>query len=78
MELNNLEKLNTKNLLAYYRAERKRYYVSISKFFWGIETDKYMWDHSDDKYYQKEKVKFDKWETYLTLIKKELGTREHI
>lgn len=71
-----IKKLNTKNLLRYYRSERKRYNVAISQYHWGFETCEYMWDHSD--HYQKEKNKFDEWKDYLSLIKTELDTREHI
>ncbi len=73
-----LNKLNTKNLLRFYRAERKRYNVAISQHHWGFDAVDYMWNHSDDKYYQKEKVKYDEWKDYLGLIKTELNTREHV
>ena len=32
-----LKKLNTSRLLEYYRAERKRYNVSISQYHWGFD-----------------------------------------
>jgi hypothetical protein len=73
-----LNKLNSKNLLRYYRAERKRYNVAISTYLWGFDRIDYMWDHSDDEFYQKEKLKYDEWKDYLNLIKKELNTREHV
>ena len=73
-----IKKLNTKNLLSFYRAERLRYKVSISHYHWGFEAVDYMWDHSDDEYYQKEKLKYDEWKDYLTLIKTELNKREHV
>jgi hypothetical protein len=43
-----LQKLNSKNLLRYYRAERKRYNVAISTYLWGFDRIDYMWDHSDE------------------------------
>lgn len=73
-----LRKLNTKNLLRFYKAERKRYNVSISQYHWGFDAVDYMWDHSDDEYYQKKKDVYDEWKDFLHLIKIELNTREHI
>jgi|694.fasta_scaffold154181_4 hypothetical protein len=73
-----LRKLNSKNLLRFYRAERKRYNVAISQYHWGFETCEYMWEHSDDEFYQKEKIRFNEWKDFLNLIKTELNTREHI
>lgn len=73
-----LKKLNTKRLLSYYRAERKRYDVSISTYHWGFDCVDYMWDHSDDEYYQKEKVKYDEWLELLCSVKTELDSRENI
>ena len=64
-----LKKLNTKNLLRYFRAERKRFFHAISQHHFGFDAV---------DYYQKEKVKYDEWESYLSLIKIELSTREHV
>ena len=73
-----IKRLNTKNLLRYYRAERKRYSVAISQWHWGFECCEYMWDHSEDEYYQGEKYKYWTWREFLDLIKVELGGREHV
>ena len=73
-----LIKLNTKNLLRFYRAERKRYNVAISQYHWGYDNVDYMWNHSEDVYYQEEKVKYDEWKQFLSSIKKELDSRENV
>lgn len=73
-----LEILNTKNLLAYYRAERKRYNSQKSEYTFGVDKVDYLWDWYDDEKYQVAKKKFDEWEQYLSAIKQILNTREHI
>jgi hypothetical protein len=76
--IDDLRKLRTKNLLRFYRAERKRYNISIAQYHYGFDAIDYMWDHSNDAYYQNEKIKYDEWKNYLNLIKTELNTREHV
>ena len=71
-----LKKINTKNLLRFYRAERKRYNVAISAYHWGFDAVDYMWNHSDE--YEKERIEYEEWKDFLNLIKTELNTREHI
>ncbi|MCK9430432.1 MAG: hypothetical protein M0R17_10565 [Candidatus Omnitrophica bacterium] len=61
-----LKKINTKNLLRYYRAERKRFNIC------GYRE---VLDYEDDEDMQK---LYDEHKTYLNLIKTELNTREHI
>lgn len=73
-----LKKLNTKRLLSYYRAERKRYYLSISSYLWGFDKVDFMWEHSDDEYYQDKKVKYLDWWIFLCEVKTELDSRENI
>jgi hypothetical protein len=69
-------KLNTKNLLRFYRAERKRFYHSrggyccdcCGEFIWDL----YPSTNPQLKQHYEEQVEF------LNLIKAELDTREHI
>ncbi len=74
--LDEIQKINTKNLLRYYKAERKRYNIAKSTYAWGFDKVDYMWDYSDG--YEKEKLEYEDWYDYLQMIKKELNTREHI
>lgn len=68
-----LKKLNTKNLLRYYKAERQRFYGA--GFICGCCGD-YIWEINERDI--KEKERHDKWKLYLESIKAELNTREHI
>ncbi len=74
--IDELKKLNTRRLLRYYKAERKRYLSSKSQYGWGFDKVDYMWDHSDN--YEKEKIKYQIWNDYLEFIKVELNKRENI
>ena len=72
--LQELKNLNTKNLLRYYKAERRRFYGSgytcgcgCCEFIWDVNTRK---ADMEQKYLEHKK--------YLDLIKSELNTREHI
>jgi len=68
--------LNTKNLLAYYKAERKRFYAFVGSFtcsccgerFWSLNP----------KENKKEKLEYEERKKYLEMIKSVLNTREHI
>lgn len=77
-----LKKLNTKRLLSYYRAERKRYNISIESYLCGFDSVKrtllYTWDKSDDEYYLNKKVEHDEWLELLCSVKIELDSRENI
>lgn len=72
--LDELRKLNTKNLLRYYKAERKRFYTA------GYSCDcgcgEMMWDIVPQP--NNIKQHHDEHVDYLDLIKKELNTREHV
>lgn len=71
-----LKKINTKNLLAYYKAERKRFYIFSSKHTCDC-CHQFMWEiKSNDSVEAKKEYEIK--EKYLEIIKKELGTREHI
>ena len=71
-----LRKLNTKNLLQFYRAERKRMFNLGYKYMVIDEDDNgdiiMGWDNSSKSETFNEDVDF------LCLIKKELNTREHV
>lgn len=73
-----LESLTTKNLLAYYRAERKRYNLQKSEYTFGVDKVDYLWDWYDDEKYQIAKRKFENWQEYLNTIKEILNKKEHI
>lgn len=69
-----LESLNTKNLLAYYKAERKRF------FRWRhsqlSDHGAYSWElYKEDKHQEEKMIE---WEKYLKKIKTILSKREHV
>lgn len=68
-----LQKINTKNLLRYYKAERRRFYGSgyICSCCGEYYADIYPERVEENKAYYEH-------EAYLKLIKTELATREHI
>lgn len=68
-----LEKMSTKNLLAYYRAERKRCIKWRESHYTGFE---YSWHLYKEDQYLLELL--TQWENYLKDIKNILNTREHI
>lgn len=73
--LDELESLNTKRLLAYYRAERKRYNRRVlectcqccGEFIWNLYP-----------VFSEEKAVHDEHLAYVTLIKGMLDKREHV
>lgn len=74
--VDDLEKLNTPNLLRYYKAERKRFY----RFTSGNICDccgNFSWE-LDSKIHEKDKITYHKWEEYLGTIKTVLSKREHV
>ena len=69
-----LKKLNTKNLLRFYKAERKRFYncgywcsCGCGEKSWNVKTS--------NSYIEQ---KYNEHKIFLDLIKTELNTREHI
>jgi len=69
-----LRKLNTKNLLRYYKAERKRFYgvgywcsCGCGEMTWEVQSSQ----RSVEQEYEEHKA-------YLESIKKELDSREHV
>lgn len=71
-----LNGLNTKNLLAYYKAERKRFFKTKSQYICDC-CGECSWDLYP-KDYTFEKEQFGKWNLYLENIKKILSKREHV
>jgi len=75
-----LEQLNTRNLLAYYKAERKRHFAFISSITCGC-CGQFFWE-TNPKTFLKEKEFYDqwnkKWNDYLLFIKSILNKREHV
>ena len=69
-----LKKLNTKNLLRYYKAERRRFYAS--GYWCGCGCHEMIWDAY--KGYEKMEIKYNQHKNYLSLIKTELNIREHV
>ena len=72
-----LEKINTKNLLRYYKTERKRFYGR--GYICSCGCGDYVWEGLlYNNYYVKIKEKHDEDINYLEKIKNILNTREHI
>jgi len=69
-----LRELNTKNLLRFFKAERRRFYGSgywcscgCSEFIWETRTSQADMEQ-----------KYNEHKDFLSLIKTELNTREHV
>lgn len=69
-----LQKINTKNLLRYYKAERDRFYGS--GYWCGCGCGQMIWDAYVIEADMEEK--YNEHNEYLILIKNELNSREHI
>ena len=69
-----LRKINTKNLLRYYRAERKRFY---EKLYFCNCCYEAMWVVNPETYGYLE-AEYSEHIAYLELIRTELGKREHL
>lgn len=69
-----LNKLNTKRLLAYYKAERMRR-IRYNEFF-NCYDHTYDYEHNKELYFVVDIL--NEWESYLCVIKSILNTREHV
>ena len=69
-----LKKMNTKRLLKYYKAERKRFYAA--GYWCDCGCGEMIWDVNTS--YIDMEQKYDEHFEYLTLIKSELNSREHV
>ena len=75
-EVKNLKKLGTRNLLSYYKAERKRYYSFIGSITCSCCGERSY--NLDSKGCNDDKVIEDEWSFYLKSVKELLNTRENI
>jgi len=78
-----LEKLTTERLLAYYKAERGRYYRHIANYRCGCGCGEMKWDiyadgERDHNDYKEAKKEEEKWDSYLHRIRDVLRTRGHV
>lgn len=73
-----LESLNTKNLLRYYKAERARYFSAVGGQTCGCCGERYEFLYPNDENYKDESKTLKGWEKYLESIKDILNTREHV
>jgi len=69
-----LRKLNTKNLLRFYRAERRRFHNA--GYWCGCGCGEMIWEARTSQTYMKHK--YNEHKNFLSLIKTELNTREHV
>lgn len=69
-----LKQINTKNLLRYYKAERKRFYGA--GYWCSCGCWDFIWHVRDSAAYM-EPI-YNEHKAYLDLIKTELSTREHV
>lgn len=74
--LKQLKSINDRNLLLYFKAERRRFYVSFQQcdccgmFSWEINPN--------DDYAQKAKMFHNEWREYLDFVISELHTRKSV
>jgi len=72
--IEDLRKLNTKNLLRFYKAERRRFYGS--GYWCACGCGEMIWEARPSQANTEQKYKEHK--DYLNLIKTELDNREHV
>jgi len=73
-----LEKLDTKRLLAFYKKERKRFYRFIGGLSCGCCGERMTHLYPNDDFYKDMVLVEPQWDKYLKEIKKELNKREHV
>ncbi len=76
--LDELSKFNTKNLLAFYKKERARYYSFIGGMTCECCGERMSNLYPNDDYYKNSNKIEKEWELYLKQIKDVLNTREHV
>ena len=69
-----LRKLKTKNLLRFYKAERRRFYSS--GYWCGCGCGEFIWEARTSQTDMEQK--YNEHKDFLSLIKTELNTREHV
>lgn len=75
IEKDKLESLSARNLLAYYRAERKRFFKFKGNFICGC-CGEFTWNLYKSDIPRKAEV--EQYENYLTEVKQILSTKEHV
>lgn len=71
-----LQTLNTKNLLAYYKAERQRFYRFEGGCKCHCGCGEMVWEVNHG--YEREKEKYNNWYNYVCKVKAMLNKREHV
>lgn len=69
-----LRKLNTKNILRFYKAERRRFYSS--GYWCSCGCGEMIWEARISQADMEQK--YNEHKEFLSLIKTELNTREHV
>jgi len=73
-----LDKLNTKRLLAFYKKERVKYFRFSGNMHCPCCGDLYTEINPDDEYYKKMIDIAPQWKMYVDKIKELLNKREHV
>ena len=73
-----LEKLNTKRLLAFYKKERLRFYRFIGSQTCSCCGERMVNLYPNDEYYKNAGKLEEEWDSYLKKIKELLNKREHV
>ena len=74
-----LSKLNTKRLLAFYKKDRKDYFRFVGGGWCECCGEPMVDIYPDDEYYTKERPQIEKeWRGFLDEIKNVLDSREHV
>jgi hypothetical protein len=73
-----LDRLNTKRLLAFYKKERIKYFRFSGSIYCKCCGDLYAEINPDDEYYKKMVHIAPQWKIYVDKIKGLLNKREHV
>jgi len=74
--LEELKGINDKNLLAYYKAERKRFYKMEHASRCHCECGELIWEVNHG--FERERKNYDMRGNYLNIVRDELNIREHV
>lgn len=78
LNLEELDKLNTKRLLTFYKKERLRFYRFIGGQTCDCCGERYLDIYPNDEYYKNVGKLEKEWDDYLKKIKELLNKREHV
>ena len=78
LSLEELEKLNTKRLLTFYKKEREMYYRFIGGQSCDCCGERMVNLYPNDEYYKNAGKLEEEWDSYLKQIKELLNKREHV